>query len=536
MRSIFTASRSICLIAVMVSVPGNSAASLQTTVRTKSGPVRGTGTDIVMFRGIPYAAPPTGDRRWRPPAPPEPWTAVRDATQFGPQCPQPGNFAPGGRGQSPQLAPPSSEDCLTLNVWTPTKMAGERLPVMVWIHGGGFTIGSGARHTGEMLAGRGMVVVTFNYRLGPLGFLAHPGLSRESDRRVSGNYGLLDQIAALRWVRANIGSFGGNPANVTLFGQSAGASSVAGVLMVSPLAQGLFHRVIAQSPGTTGTFGPKPRLRTPYCGLRSAEAEGESMAPDVTKLRAMSAEEVLAKLPISPTFSTGWHFSPVIDGYVLPDDPGVLLGTRSQTKVPLLIGHNSDEAFFYRRSAHQTISGYRDFVRALFPAEFVDKILAMYPAAEDAQAAEAVLRMFSDFRFVTPTVLTARAASKVTDVYMYRFSRVSPLNQSTFGGGGHTTEVPYVFGHLTADESQNEEIDRTVSRAMAGAWVQFAKTGKPNGAGLPQWPAYRAPDYRLLDYGDEITVRSNARSPQVDFFQHVFETMREKEATKVPVK
>ena len=206
--------------------------------------------------------------------------------------------------------------------------------------------------------------------------------------------------------------------------------------MVSPLARGLFHRVIAQSAGTTGTVGPKPRLRAPYYGLPPAETEGESIAPDIMKLRAMSADEVLAKLPIAPTFSTGWHFSPVIDGYVLPDDPGVLLGTSSQAKVPLLIGHNADEAFFYRNESPQTISGYRDFVRKLFPPEFVDTVLTMYPAAEDAQAAEAVLRMFSDFRFVTPTVLTARAASKVTDVYMYRFSRVSPLNRSTWRRSG----------------------------------------------------------------------------------------------------
>ena len=517
----------VATISALTVVHGQAPQALQTTVQTKSGPVRGTGTDIVMFKGIPYAAPPTGDRRWRPPAPPKPWTAVRNAAQFGPQCPQPGNFAPRIRGASPQVAPPSSEDCLTLNVWTPAKSGSERLPVMVWIHGGGFTIGSGsgARNTGEMLASRGAVVVTLNYRLGALGFLAHPGLSRESDRRVSGNYGLLDQIAALRWVRANIEAFGGNPANVTLFGQSAGASS-GFALMVSPLARGLFHRVIAQSASTTVTVGPKPRLRTSYYGLPPAETAGESMAPDIRKLRAMSADEVVAKLPISPTFSTGWRYGPVIDGYVLPDDTGVLLGTSSQAKVPLLIGHNADEAFFYRSSAHQTISGYRDFVRALFPPELVDTVLTRYPAAEDAQASEAVLRMFTDFRFVTPTVLTARAASKVTDVYMYRFSRVSPLNKSTFGGAGHGTEIPYVFGHLTADESQYEEVDRTMSRAMAGAWVQFAKTGNPNGASLPQWPAYTAPEYRLLDYGDEIAIRSNADSPNVDFFQRVFETMR----------
>ncbi|HVG38595.1 MAG TPA: carboxylesterase family protein, partial [Pyrinomonadaceae bacterium] len=400
----------------MVTVFGNAAAAQQATVFTKSGPVRGTGTEIVVFKGIPYAAPPTGDRRWRPPTPPESWTTVRDASQFGPQCPQQGNFAP--RGGAATAPTPTSEDCLTLNVWTPAKSGSERLPVMVWIHGGGFTIGSGAspRSSGEMLAGQGAVVVTFNYRLGALGFLAHPGLSRESDRRVSGNYGLLDHIAVLRWVHENIGAFGGDPSNVTVFGQSAGASAAAGILMVSPLARGLFHRVIAQSAGTTGTVGPKPRLRDAYYGLPAAEVENQSMAPDINKLRAMTADEVLVALPNSPTFSTGWHFGPVIDGYLLPDDPGVLLGTSRQAKVPLLIGYNGDEAFFYRREAFQTVVGYRDFVRKLFPAEFVDAVLTRYPAADDAHAANAVLHMFTDFRFVTPTTLTARAASKVTNV------------------------------------------------------------------------------------------------------------------------
>jgi para-nitrobenzyl esterase len=369
-------------------------------------------------------------------------------------------------------------------------------------------------------------VVTLNYRLGALGFFAHPGLSRESDRHVSGNYGLLDQIAALRWVHDNIAAFGGNPSNVTVFGQSAGASSGAGALMVSPLARGLFHRVIAQSAGTTGTVGPKPQLRASYYGFPPAEAKGESLAADITALRAMSADELLAKLPNAPTLSTDWHFGPVIDGYVLPDDPGVLLGTGSQAKVPLLIGYNADEAFFYRNESPRTRAGYLDFVHKLFPQELVDKVLTMYPAADDASAAAAVLRLFSDFRFITPTVLTARAASKVTDVYVYRFTRVSPLNRSTFGGAGHGTEIPYVFGHIPADESQYEEIDRTLSRAIAGAWVQFAKTGKPNGASLPEWPAYSAPDYRLLEYGSEITIRSNADRAGVDFFQQIIETMR----------
>ena len=538
LRNRFTSRRAAPLIiAMLVCVPNTAAAQLS-IVQTRSGPVRGTsaGVDGVMvFRGLPYAAPPTGDRRWRPPAPPASWSLVRDATQFGPQCPQPQNFAPTARGGRGQVAAPpaSSEDCLTLNVWTAAKSAGARLPVMVWIHGGGFTIGTGAnpRSSAELLAAYGAVVITFNYRLGPLGFFAHPGLSRESDRKVSGDYGLLDLIAALRWVRDNIAAFGGNPSNVTVFGQSAGASSGAGVLMVSPLARGLFHRVIAQSAGTTGTFGQKPRLRGGYYGLPSAEDKGAELEPDIAKLRAMSADAVIDTLPNGRTFSVDWHFGPVIDGYVLPDDPGVLLGTTAQAKVPLLIGHNVDEAFFYRNESPRTLTGYRDFVAKLMPPEFVPTVLKMYPAADDAAATEAVLRMFSDFRFVTPTVLTARAASQVTNVYMYRFSRVSPVNQSMWAGAAHGVEIPYVFNHVTPDASQYEEIDRTLSRAVAGAWVQFAKTGNPNGAGLPQWPPYRAPDYRLIEFGNEISVQSNAVSSRVDLFRQISESLRRKPTT-----
>jgi len=525
------AGRSSTFMLALVAFCGNAAADLA-AVQTASGPVRGTVTDIVTFKGIPYAAPPTGELRWRPPVAPAPWTEVRDASRYGPQCPQPQNFRPRGRDEAAPTpaAAASSEDCLTLNVWTPARSAGERLPVMVWIHGGGFTIGSGSspRSSAEALAHHGVVVVTFNYRLGPLGFLAHPALSRESERKISGNYGLLDQLAALRWVQTNIAAFGGNPGNVTVFGQSAGASSGAGVLMVSPLARGLFHRIIAQSAGTTGTFGPKPRLRASYYGLPAAEAAGESMAADIAQLRALSAEEVLVKLPIHPTFSTGWHYSPVIDGYVLPDDPGALLGTSRQAKVPLLIGHNADEAYFYRSDAPKEIAGYREFVSKLFPAPLADAVLKRYPAETDAQATEAVLHMFSDYRFVTPTVLTARASAKVTDVYMYRFSRVSPVNQSAWGGAAHGTEIPYIFGGVSGDASRYEAIDQTLSSAMLGAWVQFARTGNPNGASLPQWPAYTAPKYQVLEYGNEIAVGSNASNASIDFFQQVFESMRGK--------
>jgi para-nitrobenzyl esterase len=294
--------------------------------------------------------------------------------------------------------------------------------------------------------------------------------------------------------------------------------------MVSPLARGLFHRAIAQSLGSS-VAGPKRRLREPYYGFPAAEAEGESMGKDIATLRALSADEVLAR---AGTEYGSLRYLPLIDGYVVPDDPTILVGTNSQLKVPLLIGHNADEGLFWASTLPKTVSAYRDFVRTRFPAHLADAVLARYPAATDAEVAAAGPRMNGDVGIIAPTVLTARAASKTTDVYMYQFSRVAPSTRSTFGGAAHTTEVPYVFDNTTADTSQFDDDDRTVSRAMADVWVQFAKAGNPNGVGLPQWPPYRSPDYRLLDFGDRVTVRSNARSPQVDFFQRAFETMRGK--------
>jgi para-nitrobenzyl esterase len=395
----------------------------------------------------------------------------------------------------------------------------------MWLHGGGFNFGSvtSPRVDGTNLARRGVVVVTFNYRVGALGFLAHPALSRESAHQVSGNYGLLDQIAALHWVRANIAAFGGNPENVTLFGSSAGASSQA-YLMISPLARGLFHRAIAQSLGSTAA-GPKPRLRAPYYGFAAAEANGLSIAPDIATLRAWTADEVLARLP-TRSETLGLLYVPLVDGYVVPDDPAVLMGTNSQANVPLLIGHNADEGLFYARDLPKTLADYRAFVRARFPAELVDEVLERYPAATDAEVLVAAPLLDGESRLIAPTVITARAASKVSDVYMYQFARVAPVSRAAWGGAAHTSEVPYVFDNTSGDASQFEEIDRAVSGAMAAAWVRFAATGNPNGGDLPPWPAYTSPDYRLLEFGDTVTVRSNAGSREIDFFQRAFETMR----------
>jgi para-nitrobenzyl esterase len=235
--------------------------------------------------------------------------------------------------------------------------------------------------------------------------------------------------------------------------------------------------------------------------------------------------------------TAGLRYVPLVDGYVIPDDPAVLMGTSSQSKVPLLIGHNADEGLFYARDLPKTVDDYRAFVRTRFPAELVDAVLARYPAAVDAQVSVAAPLLDGESRLVAPTVLTARAASRISDVYMYRFSRVAPSSRAAWGGAAHTSEVPYVFDNMSGDVSQFEDKDRTVSRAMADAWVRFATTGNPNGGELPSWPPYRSPDYRLMDFGDAVTVRSNARSPEVDFFRQAFETMRRKPwVSKAPAK
>jgi para-nitrobenzyl esterase len=384
--------------------------------------------------------------------------------------------------------------------------------------------GSGrAEYDGEALARRDVVLVSLNYRVGALGFLAHPALSHESPHRVSGNYGLLDQIAALRWVQKNIAAFGGDPGKVTLAGQSAGAYSTC-ALMVSPLAKGLFSRAIMESLPLM--FQRIRRLAQDHDGLSSAEAECESLAPDIAVFRQLDAAQIIAQISPGPTLSTGTHFYPIVDGWVVPGDPADLIGTARQARVPVLIGFNSDEGNFFAGDAPKTIAAFHAFVHAKFPAGPFDEIVSMYPAKADAEAPAALVQFFGDYELLTSTVLTARAAARVSDVYLYRFSRVSPLSKRLWGGAAHRSELAYVFDHITTNSSDFEQQDKAVSEAMAGAWVRFAKTGNPNGDNLPNWPAYQAPAYRSLEYGDRITKESGYREAQIDFFRRVLGQMR----------
>jgi para-nitrobenzyl esterase len=497
----------ICVALVLVIAPASY--GLDLTVTTASGRLRGAGGEVVSFKGIPYAAAPVGPLRWRAPGDPAVWDNVRDASQFGPQCPQ------------PQSSGAISEDCLTLNVWTSARSTSQRLPVMVWIHGGGFIRGSGSNsaYDGEALARRGVVLVTLNYRLGALGFLTHPTLSRESAHRVSGNYGLLDQIAALRWVQKNIAHFGGDPSNITVFGESGGAYSIC-ILMVSPLAKGLFHRAILQSLPLM--FQPTRRLREAYAGLASAEADGSRVA-DISVARSMSAEEIVNQIAPAPTLSTGVHFYPVVDGWLLPEDPAVLIQSHVRALVPVLMGYGADEGNFFVANAPKTVSGFQAFVAHKFPQTPFESILAMYPVSTDAEAPVALAQFFGDYELLTSTVLTARAMARRGVVYLYQFSRVGPRSRRLWNGAAHTADIPYVFDHVQIPSEDFDLPDKRVSAAMAEAWVHFAKTGNPNGPNLPEWPRYHETDYRYLNYSDRISTDSGFRESEIEFCRRVLE-------------
>jgi para-nitrobenzyl esterase len=498
-------------------------------VKIESGLVAGSGTEIRVFKGIPYAAPPTGDLRWKPPQPPRPWEGVRQATEFGAACMQIVNY------------PKIDEDCLTLNIWTPARDTKARLPVMVWIHGGGFVLGSGAID-GEALARRGVVVVGFNYRLGVLGFMAHPALAQESPRRSSGNYGLLDQIAALRWVRRNITAFGGDSKNVTIFGESAGGSSVC-LLLVSPLARGLFHRAIAQSPGGIAT--PTPHTVKTWYGRPPLQEAGEELGADIAKLRSASPAQLMKR----------WNSveaTRAVDGWVIPDDPAALLESGRFHRVPVLTGANADEGTVFLLEGNMSLAGsmfpelhgaktglaaYRAYLKATF-RESDDAALALYPAASDKDVRTALAGLFGDFFFHLGTRVTAEAvARRGMKTYLYYFTRLSPPLRSFGAGVAHEAEVPYVFGSLLSPRPPGvrpvEEIDRSLSIAMSATWVRFARTGDPNGDGLPTWPAVSRTATQYLEFGDKIQPgqMSAERLRRLDFLAGYFSRVRRTRST-----
>ena len=380
-------------------------------VRTESGLLSGTGDAIRVFKSIPFAAPPVGERRWRPPEPVEAWQGVRDATAFGADCPQ--EMRPGSR------AGRTDEDCLTLNVWTPARAAGEALPVMVWFYGGSFLFGSASdiRFDGEAFARKDVVLVTANYRVGLFGYLAHPDLSRESPHGASGNYGLLDQIAALAWVQRNIAAFGGDPTRVTAFGVSAGSASIA-MLLTSPLAAGLFQRAILESPGAF----------RPLASLAEAEQAGTTLGPDIAALRQMSAAEILARtnllVPKVRGLTTPRVLRPIRDGWVMREDERDAFAAGRFHAMPLIVGGNADEGatltatWPMRTPADLQALAAENFPRAL------DAAAALYPAARDDEVRGRVAEMFADTQFNYGIWQSARGMSgRVPQTWRYLFLR-----------------------------------------------------------------------------------------------------------------
>ena len=510
----------VLAVAVLVAgLPALGCGSGLDRVQLTSGPISGAHQqvqkqEIWTFKGIPYAAPPVGGLRWKPPQPVASWTNVRACTEFGPSCPQ------SGGGEEPFSVPAlsagkTSEDCLYLNVWTPAKSSKDRLPVMVWIHGGSFESGSGSMgiYDGTNLATHGVVVVTINYRLGPFGFLAHPALSAESAQKVSGNYGLLDQVAALKWVKENIAGFGGDPQKVTAFGESAGAISILD-LLVSPLSDGLFQRAIAESGILLDSGFGVSTART----LKQGEDEGQQFAAQLgidssgdaaAQLRAKTPDELLAaadKLSAQTKLvEKGLVWTPVADGYVLPDLPSELWVQGKQHKVPLLIGSNLDEGNAFLSGLTVSAGQYQTVMHTIF-GQFADQALALYPVKDNEDPLPKLSRMLTEIGFAS----TARFAAEeqntaATPAYVYQFTRV-PLKSINKLGAFHAVEIPYVFGNanLFGLLGKLEDVDYQLSATMGGYWTRFAATGDPNGGGAPQWPRYDPASDLHLQLGDTV--------------------------------
>jgi len=480
------------------------------TVHLDSGPISGAQEDGVWsFKGIPYAAPPVGDLRWRPPQPVATWQRTRACTAYGPACPQ-----PAGGAESYFDVGQQSEDCLYLNVWSPARSSTESRPVMVWIHGGSFVSGAGSMdvYNGRNLATKGVVVVTINYRLGALGFLAHPALSKESARGVSGNYGLLDQLAALQWVQRNIAAFGGDPTRVTVFGESAGAISILD-LLVSPLSEGLFHRAIAESGilldagfgvSTTSDLAPAEKAGEDFARSLGVDTDGDVAA----QLRALTPEQLLAADPAPTTLlESGLTWKPVADGYVLADAPTRLWAEEKHLEVPLLIGSNADEGNLFLQGLTIPPAQYTQYMNRIF-GSYAGEALALYPPpATGTEVTKPLSRMLTEVGFASTARFAARqmggGGTSPAPAYLYQFTRV-PLGNPL--GAFHSVEIPYVFGNtgLFAGLGTLEQTDFDLSDAIMGYWVRFATTGDPNGGGAPQWPEYWAVTDEHLELGDTI--------------------------------
>ena len=472
-------------------------------VNTGAGSVSGIDENgLRMYRGIPYAAPPTGDLRWRPPAPVQAWNGTRDATAFSAICPQPSTSNPTAGGMS--------EDCLYLNVWTPAKSANDKLPVMVFIHGGAFAEGTGSDplYNGTALAKKGVVIVTLNYRMGALGFLAHPQLSNESSENSSGNYGILDQIAAMKWVQRNIGNFGGDPSNVTIFGQSAGASSIL-VHLVSPQSKGLYRQAIIES-GPIWTDGVildifSPKAKAERYGEEYAQHLGYTGPDAIAQMRKVSSADLVNATPWPA--STFWRihtlgFKPVVDGWIILNSPDTLFLSHRENPVPLIIGNNANDGITLTANANMTVTEYEKFLRDNFGKDAA-AVFAKYPANSTADVQHQLSLMMTDYDFMDAAKFTGGSMADLNQsTYLYRFSYDLPGQPL---GAFHSSELFMVF---RPPNTFTDPTSSRVSENMMDLWVRFAKTGDPNGGMNVTWPKYTKEQGQYLDIGDIPTVKS----------------------------
>ena len=482
-------------------------------IKTDAGLISGTQSadgDIKIFKGIPFAAPPVGDLRWKAPQPVTPWKQVKECNAFG-ASPVQGKPVPFSMWSKEFLIPdePINEDCLYLNVWTGAKSNKEKLPVLVWIYGGGFASGgSGVPiYDGEATARKGIVFVSINYRVGIFGFFAHPELTKESGKNASGNYGLMDQVAALQWVKRNIAAFGGDPENVTIAGQSAGSMSV-NFLVGSPIAKGLFNKAIAESGAglVSNAFGGGTTLQqAEQDGERTAKSFGVS---SLAELRKISADELLKK-------GQGLR-SPVVDGYVLPASLPEIFAQNKENEVALLTGWNEDEGLLFG-----PVKNAVDFRKQAAQQYAADSstFLKYYPADDDKQANTSQLNLSRDMIFGVQNYTWANiSTTKGKKTFVYRFTRKVPgTGEYAKYGAFHTGEVPYAYDNLKFVNRPWEAVDHQLASVMSSYFVNFIKSGNPNGNSLPRWPLYTANDKQIMMLGDKQEAKLIPDRDALDF-------------------
>jgi para-nitrobenzyl esterase len=517
----------LALSVVLCIAPSYAQPASPPVVTIDSGTLAGAqfgAPNEVMFLGIPFAAPPTGDRRWRPPQPVQPWKGTRNASVFGPACPQAPDdienlksYAAETPGAAPHLNFQTSEDCLSLNVWTAAWGKPGKLPVMVWIHGGGNIFGTGQYPPfGQSLSRKGVVFVSLQYRLGALGFLAHPALTAESPHHASGNYAILDQIAALQWVRRNVAQFGGDPHNVTVFGESAGGVMVC-YLMASPQAHGLFERAILESCTCRDYVSPELKtLRYYEGGSGTSEQIGLRLERDLgiapgagalARLRAAPADQILRAASRDPGLN--FYAGGTVDGWVLPEQPAVIFAAGRQAHVPVITGSNADEGSVFRALLHPpALQNYRAWLKSHF-LEQADDVFRAYPAASDATAPAAFQALHDDYlRGATVHALVRDMARAGSPAYLYYFTYTGKGTYADLGSF-HGLDLAFVGGGFFRPSRWGapDAADLNLAAVMSAYWTQFAATGDPNRAGLPPWPRFDPRTDLCLELGTNVHLR-----------------------------